>query len=88
MTKLPPKVAKACFIRDEWKCRSCRNRNDLHPHHVTYRSQQGKHELNNLLTLCWKCHEAKHRGDLQIMVIETLAFDLRVRFIRIGGWKP
>jgi 5-methylcytosine-specific restriction endonuclease McrA len=87
-TKLPPKVAKACYIRDGWKCRHCKNRNDLHPHHVTYRSQQGAHELNNLLTLCWKCHQAEHDGFLLITVVEVLLFDLKVTFKKLRGWKP
>ena len=86
--KLPARLKKACFIRDDHKCRYCGNRNALHHHHVIYRSQQGEHALNNLLTLCWNCHRSVHDGFLKITVIEVLLFDLKVTFKRLRGWKP
>ena len=79
----------ACFTRDHWKCRSCGDRNGLHPHHVVYQSHQGADTLNNLLTLCWQCHlEGLHQGKLIIDVVEVLEDDLVVKFTRLKGWKP
>lgn len=62
--------------------------NGLHPHHVIYRSAAGGHALSNLLTLCSECHRAEHGGFLEVVVIEILEKDLRVRFVRLKGWKP
>jgi 5-methylcytosine-specific restriction endonuclease McrA len=65
--------------RDGWKCRSCGMRGNLHCHHVVYRSHQGEDTAENLLTLCNQCHEAVHRGDLEIVGhIIT----------RLNGWRP
>lgn len=82
-------LTQACYIRDGFKCRHCKNRNALHPHHVIYRSHGGTDTLDNLLTLCACCHlEGVHGGRLVIEVIETLEDDLIVRFIRKKGWQP
>lgn len=65
--------------RDEWKCKHCGFRNNLHVHHIIYRSQGGADEMSNLVTLCNACHEAVHRGDLKIT--STMEFE------RKEGWK-
>lgn len=76
------------FKRDKWHCRHCNSSWYLHPHHVVYRSLGGEDELNNLLTLCWQCHEAAHRKLLKIEVLEILEDNLIVKFIRLRGWTP
>lgn len=78
------------FIRDGWKCRdrNCNDRNGLHPHHVIFKSHGGPDEMNNLLTLCWQCHEAVHRSLLRVEVVTVLENDLVVRFTRLKGWRP
>jgi len=70
------------FIRDGWRCRHCKNRDGLHPHHVVYKSRGGKDEMNNIITLCWKCHRMHHDGHLDINVITVLESDLVVTFWR------
>lgn len=85
---LDKKIARAVYERDGWKCRNCRNRNGLHPHHVVYQSRGGPDTLDNLLTLCFGCHGAHHAGKLGIVVLEKLPSDLKVRFIWASGWKP
>jgi len=60
-----------CFVRDGWKCRNCGSRNDLHQHHIEYRSHGGSDELDNLVTLCWKCHRAVHDGKLKVELWEA-----------------
>lgn len=44
--------------------------------------------MNNLLTLCWQCHEAYHRHKLLIEVLSLTEDNLLVQFTRIKGWKP
>lgn len=90
MPPLPTEVSRSCYQRDGWKCRHCKDRNGLHPHHVVKQSKgdKSKDELNNLLTLCAQCHRAHHDGFLDIEVIAVLATDLIVRFIRKKGWMP
>lgn len=85
---LPATVRKATYLRDSWKCRHCGNRSTLDPHHVIHRSAGGEHALNNLLTLCRKCHDDEHDGRLEIRVIKLLENDLVVEFWCRKGWKP
>lgn len=44
--------------------------------------------MNNLLTLCRKCHDDEHDGRLKIEVVKILLADLVVRFWKQEGWKP
>lgn len=86
---LSASLVEACFRRDCWKCRNCKSRNNLHPHHVVFKSHGGEDELNNLITLCYCCHmDGVHRGNLQVEIIEVLKDDVRVTFIWKKGWKP
>ena len=85
---LPALLRKATFSRDEWQCRHCCCRTTLTPHHVIFRSQGGEHALNNLLTLCMRCHDAVHDRHLLIEVVEVRETDLIVRFWKQKGWKP
>ena len=85
---LPTELSTACFKRDGWRCRHCGDSNGLHPHHVIYKSHGGADALNNLITLCWKCHYGHHNGKLDIQVTTMLESDLIVRFTRKGGWIP
>lgn len=82
-------IYRSCFIRDNFKCRHCGDRNAIHPHHVIYRSHRGKNEMNNIITLCAQCHlEGVHQGKLHIDIIEVLENDVVVKFTRLKGWKP
>lgn len=90
MPPLPTKVSRACFKRDGWKCRHCKDRNGIHPHHIIEQCKGDKStdELNNLLTLCAGCHRAFHDGFLRIHVLSVMVDDVLVRFERLRGWKP
>jgi len=82
-------IFHACFVRDRFRCRHCNNSNNLHPHHIVYRSHGGKDELNNLVTLCSFCHlEGVHKKKLILEVLQVLENDVIVRFTRVGKWKP
>lgn len=37
-------------------------------HHVKFRSQLGKDDKNNLVTLCFNCHRKLHDGDKDIQI--------------------
>jgi len=53
------RLRKRILLRDENKCRSCHKTNCiLLVHHIIPRSKNGKHEEDNLITLCNKCHLA------------------------------
>lgn len=85
------------FIRDGWKCRHCKNRNNLNAHHIIFRSQGGDDADWNLVTLCAglgnPCHDAVHRHDLEILAAsgdpsEVVDANGPVKFKRLNGWSP
>jgi len=85
--RLPPEqyalLVKQVLNRDGYKCRSCRSRNNLHVHHLQYRSQGGPDAAWNLIALCNGCHDAIHRGDLRAEIGL-----LDVKLFRENGWRP
>jgi hypothetical protein len=51
------------FSRDNWACKWCGNDKDhLHVHHLKYLSNREPwdYDDDNLITLCYKCHEQAH----------------------------
>jgi 5-methylcytosine-specific restriction endonuclease McrA len=80
--RLPPEEYKALcrqvLDRDGWRCQFCGYRQELHIHHVQFRSEGGVDESWNLLTLCSDCHNAVHAYRLFISVPED-------SWIGIGG---
>ena len=49
--------------RDMYTCQLCRH--SCIPssvHHVIFRSQGGEDVMENLLTVCWRCHRDLHDG--------------------------
>ena len=58
----------AVLDRDGHACRVCGSVYNLHVHHVQYRSHLGGNEVDNLLTLCWSCHEKVHDGKLKLVL--------------------
>jgi 5-methylcytosine-specific restriction endonuclease McrA len=82
-------LVQSILKRDGWKCRSCGLRQNLHVHHIQYRSHSGPDESWNLITLCNQCHEAVHRGDLTFGWDDPSPIaDGYIRVIRMNGWKP
>jgi 5-methylcytosine-specific restriction endonuclease McrA len=78
--------------RDGWKCRHCAVRNNLHIHHIIFRSHGGVDALWNLLTLCSACHDAVHRSDLTLVPFEfqqpPYDANFKLKFERRNGWRP
>ena len=50
--------------RDGWRCQFCGALESLQIHHMEWRSHLGRDTLENLITLCSKCHASLHRGAL------------------------
>ena len=56
LQELREKVLK----RDGWRCQSCGRSENLHVHHMVFRSQLGDDVEENLITLCCNCHQKVH----------------------------
>lgn len=54
-------LRKHVYHRDGWRCALCDSTRGLQIHHVVKRSQGGKDEAWNLITLCSCCHALAHR---------------------------
>lgn len=60
-----------CLIRDGFKCQICSSSKDLSVHHkdgyglAVCREQRNNH-IENLITLCNKCHDLVESGQLQV----------------------
>lgn len=57
---MPSGLRDEVVASDGARCRACGTRQNLHVHHVRYRSEGGKHEKSNLVTLCLHCHDMVH----------------------------
>ena len=53
------KVKKEAAARDGYRCILC-GAPATDVHHVVFRSQGGKDDVNNVVCLCRACHEAAH----------------------------
>jgi hypothetical protein len=75
---IPPALRRAVLARDHRRCRvpGCRNAAFLDVHHIELRSEDGRHDAENLITVCGAHHRAAHRGRL---VIEGTSATVRVR---------
>lgn len=49
-------IRRAVLKRDDYRCVRCGESRRLEPHHVRPRRQGGSHDLRNLMTLCYACH--------------------------------
>lgn len=67
----PPNSARLSgqvLHRDGLRCNNpgCGRREGLHAHHVHFRADGGRTELDNLVTVCRNCHALIHKGFLQV----------------------
>jgi hypothetical protein len=71
------RLLKLCYAdvdrRDGHGCRVCHKRVGgigmlyaAHHHHLVYRSKGGAHERANVVTLCVRCHQAVHDGEIRL----------------------
>jgi len=65
---IPPALRRAALLRDQHRCRvpGCRNATFVDLHHIDLRSEGGRNQLANLVTVCGAHHRAAHRGRLVI----------------------
>jgi hypothetical protein len=65
---IPPAMRRHVLARDGRRCvvPGCRHAVFVDVHHVEHRADGGRHELENLVTLCGAHHRAVHRGTLSI----------------------
>lgn len=76
------------YRRDRYHCRYCKTTHSLTPHHITFQSQGGSDDIDNLLTLCIGCHNAVHDGHLALRPLWQDGVLVEVSWKRVGGWKP
>jgi 5-methylcytosine-specific restriction endonuclease McrA len=55
-TYIRPKVLE----RDNYTCKMCGNKEELHVHHIIPIKEGGSDDLTNLITLCVNCHSKQH----------------------------
>lgn len=48
--------------RDDESCVICGSRYGIHHHHIVFRSSLGSDTLENLVCVCWKCHDRYCHG--------------------------
>lgn len=57
---VPAETRRAVYRRDGWRCALCDDPRSLQLHHVWPRAHGGSDKVQNLITLCWKCHAVAH----------------------------
>jgi len=50
-------IKEAVYLRDSSACLRCGAKRNLTVHHIIPRNEKGTHELFNLMTLCYTCHD-------------------------------
>ena len=53
-------LSRAVLARDGWRCQDCGAAQNLQVHHIRSRGQLGDDAEENLITLCARCHRARH----------------------------
>ena len=85
-------LREAVFTRDRYTCQVCgKSVKDgviLHAHHIIYRSNGGTDRINNLMTVCDKCHTPKnHKPGGKLYGLKPLTGTYRdVTFMNIVRW--
>ena len=60
--RLPEKTGR-CEVCGSWG-------EETHWHHISFRSQGGTDEADNLIEVCWRCHGQIHSGRISRREIE------------------
>lgn len=91
---------RAVSSRDGYCCRVCRRAVGAiglleagHHHHLQYRSTGGRHDTDNLVLLCVRCHQAVHdaeirlSGDANLRSPEGTLCGVVLERYSEGGWR-
>ena len=65
------------LARDNYTCQCCKRKfapNELHVHHIIYKSKGGTDVVTNLTTVCAPCHKDIHAGKKTLGVKKTASF--------------
>lgn len=54
------KMRKEVYKRDGYRCALCDSTDGLQVHHIHPRGKGGANHPMNMITLCWRCHNAAH----------------------------
>jgi len=88
---IPEKIRHAIYDRDQRRCRWCgvTNAYSYAVHHVLYRSQGGKHTMDNLILLCEPHHRLVHsdKGVYQPILLELLAEERPITGAQLLRWR-
>lgn len=91
------RLCSSVLHRDKYRCRLCKVRNNLHCHHIVFRSQGGGDVTSNVITLCGSCHSGVHLPNpstgARMVILPMLPGDLanangEVVFHLANNWKP
>src|SRR5205809_657353 len=66
------------FELDGWKCKICRKRRALTPHHMLKRSRLRVDSVDNLLSVCLFCHTAIDSRDIDVRWVDTATRTIEV----------
>jgi 5-methylcytosine-specific restriction endonuclease McrA len=53
-------LCRQILERDRWRCQGCGSMQELQVHHKEFRSHSGDDSVENLITLCERCHKLAH----------------------------
>ena len=73
----PPWLRAKVLARDRHACLNCGSRRALHAHHVVFRSRGGPTAIDNLASLCTRCHGLVHSDFLEVEVAQCAVGDPR-----------
>ncbi len=90
------KWRKSVYVRDKFTCQICgKKKCYLEPHHILPKAKFPKlvFDINNGITLCWKCHHKTpgiHSGDADVtkMLQDKVAKNAREKHVRRKSPAP
>jgi hypothetical protein len=77
-------IYAAVTFRDDHRCRCCGRKDNLHHHHLVFRSKQGADSTENVCLLCRFCHALLHARQLWILgknADKRLSFEIDERAV-------
>ena len=76
--RLDENLRIATLMRDGYQCTQCKEKKSLDAHHIIWREYGGKDTIENLITLCKRCHKKVHKGKLKLDIDGVSGFKDRI----------